>query len=194
MDADRKCIEFQTITDPVIAEITTDRLLLRKPSVADAEAIFDRYASDPVVCRYLAWPMHRNIADTLAFLEFSDAEWTRWPAGPYLIFAKADNELCGSTGLAFESATLASTGYVLAQGSWGNGFAAEALLAMRSLAANLGVLRLYAHVHPDHRSSQRVLKKGAFALDGTLVAEFEFPNLDPGKLFDVVSYSWRPDQ
>jgi len=178
----------------VIKEITTDRLLLRKPSAGDAEAIFDRYASDPGVCRYLAWPMHRNIEDTLTFLEFSDAEWARWPAGPYLIFSKTGDDLYGSTGLAFESPTLASTGYVLAQDRWGNGFATEALLAMRSLAENLGVLQLYAHVHPDHRDSHRVLEKAAFALDGTLMAEFEFPNLEAGKLFDVVSYSWRPDQ
>ena len=65
---------------------------------------------------------------------------------------------------------------------------------MRSLAANLGALRLYAHVHPNHRSSHRVLEKAAFAPDGTLMAKFEFPNLNPGELFDVVSYSWRPEQ
>ena len=92
----------------MIAEITTDRLLLRKPTAADAKAIFDRYASDPMVCHYLAWPMHRTVDDTLAFLEFSDAEWARWPAGPYLIFSKGGDVLYGSTGLAFESPTLAS--------------------------------------------------------------------------------------
>ncbi|MFT5501379.1 MAG: RimJ/RimL family protein N-acetyltransferase [Woeseiaceae bacterium] len=96
MDTNRECFQLQTITDPVNAEITTDRLLLRKPTVADASAIFDRYASDPVVCQYLAWPMHRTVDDTLAFLEFSDTEWAHWPAGPYLIFSKAGDALAGS--------------------------------------------------------------------------------------------------
>lgn len=194
MDASRECLELQTITEPVTAEIFTDRLLLRRPVNADAQAIFDRYASDPVVCRYLAWPRHRNIEDTLAFLDFSDAEWARWSAGPYLIFSKSGSMLYGSTGLAFESGKLASTGYVLAQDSWGKGFATEALLAMCSLAAEIGTEKLYAHVHPDHKLSHRVLEKAAFSLDGTLASEFEFPNLEPGKLFDVVSYSWGPAQ
>jgi RimJ/RimL family protein N-acetyltransferase len=34
--------------------------LLRRPTLADAGAIFYRYASDPVVTRYLSWPTHRS--------------------------------------------------------------------------------------------------------------------------------------
>src|SRR3974390_1278438 len=57
----------------------TDRLLLRRPRQSDAQAVFHRYASDHEVTRYLSWPTHRNVADTLAFLSWSDAEWERWP-------------------------------------------------------------------------------------------------------------------
>jgi RimJ/RimL family protein N-acetyltransferase len=52
---------------------------------ADAELIFRRYASDPEVTKFLGWPRHTSIEQTQAFLEFSDAEWEKWPAGPYLI-------------------------------------------------------------------------------------------------------------
>ncbi len=174
--------------------IETKRLLLRKPLAKDAEAIYERYASDPDVCRFLAWPIHTCIEDTQAFLEFSDDEWNRWPAGPYLIFSKPGGYLLGSTGLGFESSTLASTGYVLAKDAWGNGFATEALKAMRALAADLKVRRLYAHVYPQHHASRRVLEKSGFHLDGTLETEFEFPNFRLGDLIDVVSYSCMPNQ
>jgi RimJ/RimL family protein N-acetyltransferase len=40
--------------DPEILE--TARLLLRRPTPADAAVIFDRYAGDPLVTRYLSWP------------------------------------------------------------------------------------------------------------------------------------------
>lgn len=174
--------------------IETDRLLLRKPLATDAEAIFERYASDPDVCRFLAWPMHTCIEDTKKFLEFSDNEWSRWPAGPYLAFSKLDGYLLGSTGLGFESLTLVSTGFVLAKNAWGRGLATEALKAMRALATDLRVLHLYAHVYPQHHASRRVLEKAGFIHDGTLEKEFEFPNLSPGDLIDVVSYSCRPIQ
>ena len=170
--------------------ITTDRLLLRKPEGEDASDIFERYANDPEVTRFLAWPMHNSIDDTRAFLEFSDAEWDRWPAGPYLICSLTDGSLLGSTGLAFEVPFRATTGYVLARDSWGQGYATEALIAMRNLAADLGVERLYAMCHPEHRPSRHVLEKGGFEFEGTLRRFSEFPNLQPGVAQDVVSYAW----
>lgn len=174
--------------------IETERLLLRKPAAQDAAEIFARYASDPEVCRFLAWPRHLSIEDTDAFINFSNAEWARWPAGPYLIFSLSDGPLLGSTGLGFESATVASTGYVLARDAWGRGLATEALEAMRNLAGELQVQRLYAHVYPRHRVSRRVLEKVGFHLDGTLENGFEFPNLSPGKQIDVVTYSMCPGE
>jgi RimJ/RimL family protein N-acetyltransferase len=77
----------------------TTRLVLRKPRLADAPAIFERYASDPEVTRFLSWPRHSTVADTRTFIEFSDAEWTRWPAGPYLVESR-DGVLLGGAGLA----------------------------------------------------------------------------------------------
>lgn len=80
------------------ASIETTRLVLRRPSTRDAEAIFARYAGDPDVTRFVGWPRHQSVADTRAFLDFSDAEWERWPAGPYLIESRADGTLLGGTG------------------------------------------------------------------------------------------------
>lgn len=170
--------------------LETDRLLLRKPKATDAEAIFERYAGDPIVGRYLAWPTHNSIEETRAFLEFCDLEWERSPAGAYLIFARDGENLLGSTGFAFELPHRASTGYVLAADAWGYGYATEAVTAIRDLAPTLGVERLYAACHPDHSPSRRVLEKAEFELEGTLRHYCEFPNLKPGIHLDVVCYSW----
>ena len=70
--------------------IETERLRIRKPEARDVAEIFARYASDPDVCRFLAWPMHVSLEDTNVFLEFSNDEWSKWPAGPYLMRAKSD--------------------------------------------------------------------------------------------------------
>src|SRR5207245_3959003 len=100
--------------------------------------------------RYLSWPRPTAIDDTRAFIEFSDAEWQRWPAGPYLIEARDGGTLLGSTGLGFETPERAATGYVLARDSWGRGYATEALQAIVAIAANAAVRRLYALCHPEH--------------------------------------------
>ena len=96
-------------------QFETDRLTLVAPTAADAEVIFERYAGDPEVTKYLGWPRHRSVADTREFLAFSVAEWERWGAGPYLIRERSDGRLLGGTGLGFTRPDEAVTGYVLAR-------------------------------------------------------------------------------
>ena len=153
--------------------------------------MFAAYAASEAVCRYVGWSRHRSLADTRAFIEFSDAEWARWPAGPYVITQPNSEDILGSTGLAFESPAAASTGYVLAEPYWGNGFASEALMAMVELAGSLGVQRLYALCHPSHNPSRRVLEKCAFDLEPNGVP-IEFPNLEGGSQALAACYARDP--
>lgn len=169
--------------------ILTDRLLLRRPRADDADAIFTRYASNPEVTRYLSWRTHRQISDTRAYLAWCDFEWTRWPVGPYLVFTRQpDGYPIGGTGLAFRSATEASTGYVLARDAWGKGYATECLKAMIELARNLGVRRLESVCHLDHRTSARVMEKCGMRREGLEPQHTEFPNLAPGVKLAVTRY------
>ena len=43
--------------------IQTKRLLLRKPHVEDASAIFEGYTQDPEVTRYLVWKPYKKIQE-----------------------------------------------------------------------------------------------------------------------------------
>jgi len=169
--------------------IDTDRLVLHRPAIADLDAIYSRYASDPDVVTYVGFPMHRSIADARAFLAASDGQWEQWPAGPYAIVSREDGRLLGGTGFAFETAYRAMTGYVLAKDAWGRGYATEALGAIVALAPSLGIRRLYALCHIDHRPSARVLEKCGFELEGILHSYTEFPNLAPGVPADVRCYA-----
>jgi ribosomal-protein-alanine N-acetyltransferase len=161
--------------------VSTDRLTLRRPVAADVEAIFD-YTSDPVVTRLLGWPQHTTVADTHDFLRFSDQAWAAGP-GPYVIVD--DGGVVGSTGLEVETPHRAATGYVLAQRVWGRGYATEVAAAMVALAAELGIVRLYALCHTENRASARVLAKAGFACEGVLRKHTVFPNVDPTSAQDV---------
>lgn len=169
--------------------IETARLVLRRPVAADAETIFARYASDPEATRYLGWRRHTAVEDTRMFLAFSEAEWNRWPAGPYVVESREGGTLLGSTGLAFESFESAMTGYVFARDAWGHGYATEALAAVVPLARALGIRRLYAICHTAHQASARVLEKCGFVREGVLPRHTIFPNLVPGKAADVFCYA-----
>lgn len=177
------------IAAPPVVE--TPRLVLSVPTAADGGLVFQRYASDEEVTRYLGWRRHRTVADTEGFLDFSAKQWAREGAGPYLIWSAEDGRLLGGTGLGLEPGNQAVTGYVLAKDAWGKGYATEALTAMVEVATDIGVLRLYALCHPQHRASWHVLEKCGFARDPSWNLQVEFPNLEAGTKQDVLCYQ-RP--
>jgi [ribosomal protein S5]-alanine N-acetyltransferase len=184
MDRESKALKASEILE-------TERLLLRRPRQADAQEVFHRYASDREVTKYLSWPTHRSVADTLAFLAMSDEEWRRWPAGPYLVLTRDNGKggsLVGSTGLFYKSPTRAITGYVFATDAWGLGYATEALHAMVKVARQTGVERLEAICHAGHTPSAHVLEKCGFTREEVRREHFVFPNLKPQKKSDVFSY------
>ena len=80
---------------PEATVIETERLLLRPPTREDTQAIFERYASDAEVTRYLGWPTHTSVQDTEAFVGFSLSEWARWGVGPLLAFDRESGTLLG---------------------------------------------------------------------------------------------------
>jgi ribosomal-protein-alanine N-acetyltransferase len=177
------------LLDETTGNISTERLRLRRPQAEDAEAIYHRYTHDPEVTRYLAWPMHRTVDEARDFLQYSDMEWQRWPAGPYLIESRNSGELLGSTGIAFETPYRASTGFALGQSAWGRGYASEALTAIVEHAGRLGLSRLYALCHSEHCASSRVLEKCGFFHEGTLHRYLLFPNLPTQEPADVDCYA-----
>jgi [ribosomal protein S5]-alanine N-acetyltransferase len=170
-------------------QVDTPRLTLVQPAPSDAAAVFERYASDPEMTRFLGWPRHQTLEDTRAFLKFSASEWERWPAGPYLIRSRSGGGLLGGTGLRFETRDRAVTGYVLACDAWGQGYATEALRTVTDVARRVGVVHLSALCHPEHHRSWRVLEKCGFTRDTNWTGQTEFPNLEPAVQQDVLAMS-----
>jgi ribosomal-protein-alanine N-acetyltransferase len=161
--------------------IETARLVLRKPTPADAEAVFQRYASDREVTKFLSWRCHQSIEETRTFLEYSEREWMQWASGAYLIESSEPVRLLGSTGLHFETPVIAITGYVLAKDAWGYGYATEALSAIVDLARTRGVGSLRASCHGENIASMRVLEKCGFVREQP-DHYVTFPNLGPNQV------------
>ncbi len=169
-------------------QIRTPRLLLRRPHVDDAEAVFTGWASDPVATRYLSWPRHTSVAEALAFIHWSDEEWGRWPGGPLVVESLETGMRLGCSGLTFETDSRAEIGYVFSRQAWGRGYATETVLAVMEAARLLAPLDLVADVHPDNTASTRVLEKCGFIGEGMGREHARFPNLDPDRLLDVSMY------
>lgn len=170
------------------SEIRTERLLLRPPSEADAEAIFERYGQDAEVSRFMSWKPHKTIEDTLTFLRRTVSDNAAGRSRGYLIFNSDTGILLGSIGGAIEGHRM-QFGYLLARDSWGKGFATEA--ATQFVAATLEentISRAQAYCDVDNRASAHVLEKSGLQLEGTLRCYLILPNLGPQPR-DVLLYA-----
>ncbi len=148
-----------------------DRLTLREFESADEEALH-AIVGDPVVTAYTLWGPNQP-ADTRAFLARATAQADAPEArtGYHLALVDGDGKLAGSVVLDIEDAAhgRAVVGVVIAPRYWGLGYATEALEIMLDFGfSRLGLHRVSAYCHPQHRAGARVLEKAGLRLEGTL--------------------------
>jgi RimJ/RimL family protein N-acetyltransferase len=149
--------------------MTTDRLVLRPPTLADAEAIFRGYAQDPEVTRYLPWRPHQSVADTEEFLRGCIADWSGDTKFQWVITRAADGAVIGMLAARIEGGHRVSVGYVLARAEWGKGYVPEALQAViDALWTRPEIFRIWAVCDVDNRASARVMEKVGMQREGIL--------------------------
>ena len=111
----------------------TARLLLRPVTVVDVDAIFDSYAQDELVARYLIWRPHRRRSETQAYVERciatpSEVERT------YMLVGREDNIVRGAFALRQRASHRLDCGYVLARRWWRHGLMTEVLTEIAAWA------------------------------------------------------------
>lgn len=163
-------------TDPP-ERLETERLGLRRLTAADAEVVFDRWAQDPTVSRYLVWRPHESVEESVAHAEACEAAWSDGSVFTWLIEDRATGVAVGSIA-AHPSGPRVALGYLLARDSWGQGYMTEAVGALSDwFLARPHVYRVWAVCDTDNRASARVLQRTGFELEGTLRRWIEHPNI-----------------
>lgn len=168
--------------------LLTERLTLRPPRLADAQAIFDAYAQDAEVTRYLIWSPHSSVAETEDYLRRSLAEAAGGAKYPFVIEKRDDESVLGVIDLRVDRFK-AEVGYVLARGAWGKGYMTEALRAVVEFAFTLPeVRRVGAFCDVENLASARVMEKAGMEREGVLRKFGIHPNAS-AEPRDVFCYS-----
>jgi len=157
--------------------IETPRLRLRLPEIGDAGAIFEQYAQDAEVTRYLTWKPHRSREETVGFLKGVLSAWRERSAYAWVITRKPDHCLLGMIALRLEGHK-ANLGYVLTRAYWGQGYMTEAAQPVVELALQQSeIFRLWAVCDVDNLASARVLEKLGMSREGRLRRWIMHPNI-----------------
>jgi len=159
--------------------IETARLILRRPVIDDAPAIFEGYAQDPDVVRYLMWQPHRSIADTNDFLVTVAQRIQQGKEQSWAITRKGDDRLIGMVAVR-PNGFKHDLGYVLARPHWGRGIMTEATRAVVDLSlSDPQVRRVWAVCDVDNTASSRVMEKVGMTFEGVLRRWVIHPNVSP---------------
>ena len=149
--------------------IETNRLILRRATPRDAEAMFRNWTSDAEVTKYLTWPTHQNIDITQMVVNSWVAEYEKADYYHWMIILKEINEPIGSLlATTVGRAESAHIGYCIGKAWWHKGLVAEALQAVIAfLFREVGYHRIEAMHDPNNPNSGAVMRKCGMQYEGT---------------------------
>ena len=157
--------------------VQTERLVLRPPRISDAAAIFQSYAQDVEVTRYLTWEPHKNVQETERFLTGCVAAWEGQNRFPWVVIWREKGELAGMIEMRINNFK-ADVGYVVARSFWGRGVATEALRPIVEWGLGQeGIYRVWALCDAENGASARVLEKVGMQREGLLRRYSLHPNI-----------------
>ncbi len=145
--------------------LTTERLILRAPQMADA-AQLSKFANNIKVASMMTGMPHPYTS--------GDAEtFIRRVAEPdrtgctYAVSSNQTNSVLGCAGLTFDKDNRLQLGFWLGEPHWGKGYATEAAHALVDLAFEaFNVARLHTRCRVSNNASRRVIEKCGFQFTG----------------------------
>ena len=151
--------------------LETPRLILRQFTMEDAQAMYDNWASDPEVTKYLTWPTHGSIDVTRMVLtdwveSYAKDDFYQWG-----IELKELGRPIGSISTVNlkEAAEKVEIGYCIGSCWWHQGIMSEAMKAVMDFFFDeVGAGRVEARHDPRNPHSGNVMKKCGMIYEGTL--------------------------
>jgi len=158
----------------------TDRLRACRLRVDDAERVFEGWAQDPDVTRYLVWRPHRSLDESVEHATRCEEEWEAGTSFTWILEDPDTGRALGSIA-AHVNGHRVALGYLLVPSVWGRGLMAEAVSYLTNwFLSEPEVHRVWAVCDAENPASARVLEKCGFELEGTLRSWMRHPNVSAG--------------
>lgn len=148
--------------------LTTRRLLLRPLAEGDADDLVAGVAGDPELLRWMPWAAGYDRARAVEWCASAHRDPAH--ARHFAVVPHGDGHVRGAVGLvraSWEYGTV-EVGYWLAARARGNGYAAEATVAVAAHAFERGMFRVELLAATGNIASQRVAVRAGFTREGVL--------------------------
>lgn len=152
--------------------IETEHLVLRRFHIGDERAMFDNWANDDEVTKYLSWPTHSSVDVTRTVLDSWIRDYERDDDYLWAITLKVHgDEPIGSISVVAHDDTIGKMeiGYCIGKAWWHQGIMTEALGAvMDFLFRQVGAQRIEACHDSRNPNSGAVMRKCGMVFEGML--------------------------
>lgn len=153
------------------AILETKRLVLRRFTMEDATAMYENWANDPDVTKFLTWTPHISIGDSQAVLAewiplYENIDYYHWA----ICLKENPSTPIGSIGAVRVDNILnqAHIGYCIGKPWWNRGITSEALAALIDFFfAEAGFNRVDSRHDPKNPNSGKVMEKCRMQYEGT---------------------------
>ena len=149
--------------------IETDRLVLRKFNLDDANNMFRNWASDKEVTKYLTWSTYTSIEEAEKIIGMWIKDYYSQDFYQWCIELKESGEAIGSISVVNIKEDICSVelGYCIGQKYWGQGITSEAFAALIPFFfEEVQVNRIEARHDINNLKSSRVMEKCGLIKEG----------------------------
>lgn len=171
-------------------KLETERLILRKLTVNDAEEAYKSWCSNPNVSKYTVWSTHKSLDVTKRLYEMWEKEYEKNDTFRWIVELKDTHKLIGTIDVASISYLrygAVEIGYCYGEEYWHKGYATEALKrVIKFLFDEVDLDVIYALYMENNPNSGKVMKKAGMTYEGFergRVLDYE------GKRNNIHSYS-----
>ncbi|GHV39425.1 hypothetical protein FACS189490_03000 [Clostridia bacterium] len=151
--------------------LETERLILRRLTLDDAAAMFNNWAGDADVTKFLMWQTHKDIADSCRVINEWLSMYEKRDFYLWAIVLKDFGEPVGSISVVGQSEDdrKVHIGYCIGKRWWRQGITSEALKAVvKFFFEEVGVNRVESRHDPKNPNSGKVMQKAGLVYEGTL--------------------------
>lgn len=150
--------------------IETERLILRRFKIEDAEGMFNSWATDKEVTKFLSWLPHEDIEVTKSYIATWIDEYKNENRYNWIIELKDEKKVIGNI-IAVrlnESNCSCEMAYAISSKYWNKGITTEALKAVIDyFFREVGFNRVVALYNVNNGASGRVMAKSNMKYEGT---------------------------
>lgn len=139
--------------------LETNRLILRPFEYSDATDMFEKWASDDEVTKYLTWNTHKSIDETNSIISLWINQYEKPERINFAIVLKDTLELIGGIDVVGYLDGIPVIGYVLSRKYWNNGYMSEACKKVVEFLFNKGYNKIRIDAVVENIASNKIIQK-----------------------------------